>query len=163
MSKKKYRQGDRIWSLEELDRQEFIVFMGKTYHKGFWGSWQYRWVVDRLKRGQLFTAKEARSVVFVCYEENRHDLAYENGAVTDLCVKKSFSEAVGWIYERLKSGKKSGFVVDKEAEELEDYGISEKKLLKSLEKGVVSITMFSGYQENRDESYDIVVEAKEVS
>lgn len=162
MSKKKYKQGERIWSLEELERQEFVFFNGKVYHNGFWKSWQFRWVLERLKNGQLFKAERTDFVVFVCYEENRHELATENGAITDLCVKKNFSDAISWVYDRLKLGADSGFVVDKEAEELEDGDVSEAKLLDDIEKGIIAITMFSGYQENWDESYDIVVEVKEV-
>lgn len=162
MSKKKYKRGDRIWSLEELDRQEFIFWNGKVYHSGFWKSWQYRWVLDRLQNGQLYKAERTGCVVFVCYEENRHSLAAENGAITDLCIKKNFGEAIGWIYDRLHIAKEDGFIIDNETEGLKDGDISESAILSGIEKGIVSVTMFAGHQENWDESYDIVVEAKEV-
>ena len=162
MSKRKYKKGERIWTLEELDRQEFVFFQNKVYHKGFWQSWQYRWVLEKLKRGQFFKADRAGQVVFVCYEENRHSLAAENGAITDLCIKKSLGDAIGWLYDRLKVGKDGGFVIDAEAEEREGGDVKEELILKSIESGIASITMFAGYQENWDESYDIVVEVKEV-
>ena len=162
MSKRKYKKGERIWTLEELDRQEFVFFQNKVYHKGFWQSWQYRWVLENLKRGQFFKADRADQVVFVCYEENRHSLAAENGAITDLCIKKSLGDAIDWIYDRLKVAKDEGFVIDAEAGELEDGDVKEELILKSIESECVSLTMFRGWQENWDESYESVVEVKEV-
>ena len=63
MSGKKYKQGDAIWSLRELDKQEFIFFNGKVYHRGWWQSWQYRTLRDYLDSGRLFRA-------YVVYENS---------------------------------------------------------------------------------------------
>lgn len=77
MSKRKYKKGERILTLEELDRQEFVFFQNKVYHKGFWQSWQYRWVLEKLKIGQFFKAYRADAKQFladhVLSEDNIED------------------------------------------------------------------------------------------
>lgn len=52
----KYKQGDVIKTLDELDKQEFIYFNNKIYHCGWWKSWQYRMTTDFLKAGRLYKA-----------------------------------------------------------------------------------------------------------
>jgi len=49
----KYRKGDKIQSLDELARQEFIFFHDKVYHRGWFGSWQLSWCAARIKLGEL--------------------------------------------------------------------------------------------------------------
>lgn len=52
----KYIKGDVIETLEELDKQEFIYYKDKVYHYGWWGSWQYRMLVNLLKNKRLYKA-----------------------------------------------------------------------------------------------------------
>lgn len=52
----KYTKGDVITTLDELDEQEFIYYRDKVYHAGWWKSWQYRMVVNYLKKGYLYKA-----------------------------------------------------------------------------------------------------------
>lgn len=54
--KRKYEKGDKIISLEELDKQEFVYLNGKVYHEGFWKSWAYRMVTTQLERGNFYKA-----------------------------------------------------------------------------------------------------------
>lgn len=42
MSKKKYRRGGHILSLDELARQEFVYWHDKITHRGWFLSWQFR-------------------------------------------------------------------------------------------------------------------------
>ena len=52
----KYIKGERIQSLDELIRQEFIYFNHKVYHRGWVMGWKLKWVVDMIGRGLLFIA-----------------------------------------------------------------------------------------------------------
>lgn len=157
MSKRKYKKGERIWTLEELDRQQFVFFNDKVYHSGFWKSWQYKWVLERLKNGQLFKAESTDQVVFVC-----HVLATGSGAISQLTVFNNAAKATDWLYDRLRTAKEDGFVIDNESDLLKDGGIDKAAILDALDKKFVSVTMFSGWQKNWDESFDIVIEVKEV-
>ena len=56
--KKKYRKGAKITSLDELVVQEFIYFYDKITHRGWFGSWQFRTVVDFIDRGSLYYAEK---------------------------------------------------------------------------------------------------------
>lgn len=101
--------------------------------------------------------------VFVCYEAYNHALAVECGAVNQLTVFGNEVQAIDWMYDRLHIGKEDGFVIDSECEMLNDGGdIDEVLLLGEIENKFASVTMFSGYQENWDESFDIAIEVKEV-
>lgn len=51
-----YKQGEVITSLDDLSKQEFIFFKRKLYHKGWFFSWQLRWVSYWLNAGQFFKA-----------------------------------------------------------------------------------------------------------
>ncbi len=42
MSKRKYRRGGHIMSLDELARQEIIFFRKQPVHFGWFGNWQLR-------------------------------------------------------------------------------------------------------------------------
>ena len=39
---KRYTEGEPIYSLDEIAKQEFIFSHGKLYHKGWFMSWQAR-------------------------------------------------------------------------------------------------------------------------
>lgn len=96
--------------------------------------------------------------VFLCYEENRHQLVNECGAINELKVFCSKVSAVKWAAERVKKATDNGYIIDTE------YGdVIPDKLFKELDEDrCIDITMFNGYQENWDVSYDIIVQKLEV-
>lgn len=55
-SRRKYRKGDKINSLDELMTQEFAFFMDKVYHVGWFGSWQIKLASSWIKQGRVFYA-----------------------------------------------------------------------------------------------------------
>jgi aminopeptidase C len=56
--KRKYRKGEKITSLDELAKQEFIYFWDKITHAGWFMSWQFRLADRYIKRGVLYYAIE---------------------------------------------------------------------------------------------------------
>jgi len=50
---KHYKQGKVITNLNEIAGEEFIYFLHKIYHKGWFGSWQLQWVITQIERGTL--------------------------------------------------------------------------------------------------------------
>ena len=92
--------------------------------------------------------------VFLCYEENRHQLASECGAVNELKAFGGIGKAAAWALERVECGQNDGYIVDTE------YGeVTLDSLIKELEEDkCIDITMFNGHQENWDVSYDIIVQ-----
>lgn len=56
MSKQKYRKGDKITSLDELAKQEFVYFCHKITHRGWFKSWQFRLAEAYIGRGMVFYA-----------------------------------------------------------------------------------------------------------
>ena len=61
---RKYKAGRRITSLDDLAKQELIVFdtgnYQKTYHRGWFLSWPIRNVVCLMSGGCIFTAEPIR-------------------------------------------------------------------------------------------------------
>ena len=55
--KRKYRKGDKIISLDELARQEFIYFFDKITHRGWFMSWQFSLATRYIERGCLYYAE----------------------------------------------------------------------------------------------------------
>lgn len=55
--KRKYRRGEKITSLDELVKQEFVYFYDKITHCGWFGSWQFRMAYHLLERGCLYYAE----------------------------------------------------------------------------------------------------------
>lgn len=53
---RKYRKGDKITSLDELSKQEFIYFFDRLIHNGWFMSWQYRLAQRYIRCGWLFYA-----------------------------------------------------------------------------------------------------------
>lgn len=95
--------------------------------------------------------------VLLCYEENRHQLARECGAIEKLQAFGSVSKAVQWVLDRVKEGTDDGYIVDKE------YGeVARDRLFEEILEGGIDITLFNGYQENWDVSYDIIAQKVEV-
>ena len=54
--KRKYRKGERITSLDELSKQEFVYFFDKITHKGWFRSWQIQLAIRYIDRGWLYYA-----------------------------------------------------------------------------------------------------------
>lgn len=100
--------------------------------------------------------------VFVCYEGNNHALAIESGAINQLTVFSNKATAIDWFFDRIKVAKDYGFIIDKESDLLNNGEVDKKLILGAIKTNeYVSVTMFSGWQENWDESFDIVIEFKE--
>lgn len=60
MSKRKYRRGPRIHSLDELVRQDVVFWVDKPTPKGWFISWQLRMTVNSIgKNGVIFYAMPA--------------------------------------------------------------------------------------------------------
>lgn len=57
MSKRKYKQGDLVTSLDELSTLPVVFFHGKVVNCGWFLSWQLRWVLYRIKTGQIYKAE----------------------------------------------------------------------------------------------------------
>lgn len=55
--KRKYRKGEKITSLDELMKQEFVCFHDKILNYGFFGSWQIRFVQFYIQKDMLFYAE----------------------------------------------------------------------------------------------------------
>lgn len=51
---KKYAQGETIKTAGELIAQEFVMFRGKVYHRGWFRSWQFGWVMAKLLNAEIF-------------------------------------------------------------------------------------------------------------
>lgn len=56
--KRKYRKGDKITSLDELSKQEFVYFFNKITHSGWFLSWQFRLATRYIQRGWLYYAEK---------------------------------------------------------------------------------------------------------
>lgn len=57
--KRKYRKGEKITSLDELMKQEFVYFYDKILNYGFFGSWQLRFAQLAIQNGKLFYAERS--------------------------------------------------------------------------------------------------------
>lgn len=55
--KRKYRKGNKITSLDELAKQEFVYFFDKITHCGWFMSWQFRLATMYIERGWLYYAE----------------------------------------------------------------------------------------------------------
>jgi hypothetical protein len=54
--KRKYRKGEKITTLDELAKQEFVYCGNQIVHGGWFMSWQFRFAKTQLKRGNLYYA-----------------------------------------------------------------------------------------------------------
>lgn len=59
--KPKYRRGDRITSLDELVKQEFVYWNHKITHHGWFKSWQLRMTENAIKAGRIYKAIKKES------------------------------------------------------------------------------------------------------
>lgn len=60
--KRKYTPGEIIRSLDELAEQEFVCVNGKTTHRGWFMSWQFRMAQQALSRGMVRKATRREDV-----------------------------------------------------------------------------------------------------
>ncbi|MBE6557542.1 MAG: hypothetical protein E7661_00775 [Ruminococcaceae bacterium] len=57
MSNRKYVRGEHIESLDELAKQDLVYMDHKVYHRGWFGSWQFRLLAGMVgKNGRLYYA-----------------------------------------------------------------------------------------------------------
>lgn len=64
MSKRKYRKGDKITSLDELAKQEFVYFFDKITHHGWFKSWQFSLAERYIERGCLYYATKNEGATY---------------------------------------------------------------------------------------------------
>lgn len=59
---KKYEPSVKIKTLDQFANQEFVwdVRMKKTYHKGWFKSWQFRYVEQGIKQGYYFEVSKIK-------------------------------------------------------------------------------------------------------
>ena len=53
---RRYKKGERVTSIDQLEGEEFIYFMHKIYHHGWWCSWTYRFLTIQIRRGSIWKA-----------------------------------------------------------------------------------------------------------
>lgn len=56
--KRKYRKGDKITSLDELVKQEFVYVFDRINHIAWVKSWQVSLALRYIERGQLYYAEK---------------------------------------------------------------------------------------------------------
>ena len=59
--KRKYRKGEKITSLDELMKQEFVFFFDKITNRGWFASWQMRLAKSYIVRGFLYKAERSEN------------------------------------------------------------------------------------------------------
>lgn len=61
MSRRKYKVGKKITSLDELIKQEFVYFKSpshcKIIHCGWWKSYQFNYIIGCFVRGLIYKAE----------------------------------------------------------------------------------------------------------
>lgn len=90
-----YEKGERIRSLDQLQAQTFIWDdrQNKVYNHGWFCSWQFRYVVDAIKSGWLYTVIDSEEKKKID-EERSGFSACMNGAPYD--PNKSKQWQMGW-------------------------------------------------------------------
>lgn len=79
MITRKWAKGNMITTFDQFDGQEYIWVHGKVYHHGWFKSWQYRYVSDLVKSGQVYevvnteypsgiTEKDGEFICSICAE-----------------------------------------------------------------------------------------------
>lgn len=58
---RKYEKGEIVTNISEIAGEEFIYFHNKIYHKGWWQSWQYIFIIKAISVGVLYKAKKKGS------------------------------------------------------------------------------------------------------
>jgi len=55
-SRRKYKRGKRIWTIEQFDKCSFIYWHNQIKHVEFVKSWQYRIVLKAINNGWFYEA-----------------------------------------------------------------------------------------------------------
>ena len=97
--------------------------------------------VDEKRQAAEPAAVMKSNTVYVCYEENSHELAIEDGAVNELYVASSLDEVYRWVDKQQKNAEQNFYTVLNNEEESEFY----KKLCAGSETAL-------GLYHNGDES-----------
>ena len=73
MSKRMYKSGDLIISIQELVEQERIFCRNKLEHKGWFMSWQLRYAMQAIERRELRKAVKIETEIGEFYEKESED------------------------------------------------------------------------------------------
>ena len=76
---------------------------------------------DEKKQASEPVAVMKSNTVYVCYEENSHELAIENGAVNELYVASSLDDVRKWVDKQQKAAEQNFYTVLNNEEEGEFY------------------------------------------
>lgn len=71
--KRKYERGERIKTLDEFSRCDFVWVRGKVYHNGWAQSWQCRDVLCLIRTGDLYKAEKIKEESEVKNNEKSND------------------------------------------------------------------------------------------
>lgn len=77
--------------------------------------------VDEKRQAAEPAAVMKSNTVYVCYEENSHELAVENGAVNELYVASSLDDVRKWVDKQQKAAEQNFYIVLNNEEEGEFY------------------------------------------
>ena len=67
--------------------------------------------VDEKRQAAEPAAVMKSNTVYVCYEENSHELAIEDGAVNELYVASSLDEVYRWVDKQQKNAEQNFYTV----------------------------------------------------
>lgn len=59
---KTFEKGERITSLDEVSKQEFVYWRHKVHHVGWFMSWPARFLLDQINLGHIYYAKKIKKV-----------------------------------------------------------------------------------------------------
>lgn len=59
--KRKYRRGSKICCIEELTAQRVVFLRDKPLHRSFFQSWQIRYAMEQMQRGNLYRAEKVNN------------------------------------------------------------------------------------------------------
>lgn len=96
------------------------------------------------------------SFVYVCYEANYRDCAFDEGPVNNIEILGSPELAVEWINERIQKAHDSGYVREGK------INISDSEILEKVKLGRFTLKVYRGYRKSCNRDYEIIVERKEV-
>jgi len=112
---------------------------------------------------EFLSIKANGGYLYLCCEENYNGCGTEAGAVSDLEIKKTVDEALGWFIERIKTAdEEQTSVLDEENEDYRFYKSRQDMVRNRFsgeieEFGRTSIIVFIGHQDNWEYHYEIVV------
>lgn len=112
---------------------------------------------------EFINVKSNDGYLYLCCEENYYSLGGQEGAVSEIEIKKSCVDAYDWFYKRLKfADENENSMIDIESETYSKF--KENPVNVGLmfyeeveEHGRTSVTVFFDEQENFECHYDIVV------